>query len=220
MFLSNPVKIFHAAWPLLIVFAGCSLWRSDPNSTTTLASSQASEFPFSAAEPEIFQAEIVIRTGNDERHILVVRNGNQRRIDYDAGTDHQRAVLITDKEYLVNFKRKEYTERPLTSDLSSVDPTLTGHLMNARDYSDFEEVGRDGVVTQYKAVVNEGSASEIRIFYDRSLGLPVKQEFYSIEGETRTLQYSFELRGFKTEVDASVFQIGKEFRKVSNERRQ
>ena len=75
-------------------------------------------------------------------------------------------------------------------------------------------------MTQYTGRVNEGSESEIRIFYDRSSGLPVKQEFYSIEGETRTLQYSFELRGFKTEVDASVFQIGKEFRKVSGDRRQ
>ena len=92
--------------------------------------------------------------------------------------------------------------------------------MNARDYSDFEEVGRDGSVIQYKVRVNEGSASEMVVFYDQTIGLPVKQEFYSIEGETRTLQYSFELRGFKTEADESVFQIGKEFRKVSSERRQ
>jgi len=219
MFLSNPVKIFHAVWPLLIVLTGCSLWRSDPNPTTTLASSPASEFPFAVAEPEIFQAEMVIRVGENERHILVARNLNQRRIDYDVGTDHQRAVLITDKEYLLSFKRKEYTERPLTSELASIDSSLTGHLMNARDYSDFEEVGRDGSVIQYKAHVNEGSASEIMIFYDQSIGLPVKQEFYSIEGEARTLQYSFELRGFKTEVDESVFQIGKEFRKVNSERR-
>ena len=219
MFLSNPAKIFHASWLLSIVFAGCSLWRSDPNPTTTLASSTTNEFPFSIREPEVFQAEIVIRTGEEERHILVARSSNQRRIDYDVGTDHRRAVLITDKEYLLSFKRKEYTERPLISDLSSVDSTLTGHLMTGRDYSDFEEVGRDGTVIRYRARVNEGSASEILIFFDQSVGLPVKEEFYSIEGETRTLQYSFELRGFKNEVDDSVFQIGKEFRKVNNERR-
>ena len=220
MFLSNPVKIFHASWLLPIILTGCSLWRSDPNPTATQASSPTSEFPFSMREPEVFQTEIVIRTGEDERHILVTRSSNQRRIDYDVGTDHQRAVLVTDKEYLLSFKRKEYTERPLTSDLSSVDSTLTGHLMTARDYSDFEEVGRDGPVIQYRARVNEGSASEVLIFFDQSVGLPVKQEFYSIEGEARTLQYSFELRGFKNEVDDSVFQIGKEFRKVNNERRQ
>jgi hypothetical protein len=219
MFLSNPVKIFHAVWLLSIVFAGCSFWRSDPNPRTTLASSPTNEFPFALHEPEIFQAEIVIRTGEHERHILIARNVNQRRIDYDVGTDYQRSVIISDKEYVLTFKRKEYTERPLTSDLSSVDSTLSGQLMNARDYSDFEEVGRDGSVTRYKGLVNEGSASEILIFYDQSIGLPVKQEFYSIEGESRVLQYSFELRGFKTDVDASVFQIGKEFRKVSSERR-
>ena len=219
MFLSNPVKIFHATWLLSIVFAGCSVWRSDPN-PTTLASSPTTDFPFSIREPEIFHTEIVIRTGENERHIFMARNVDKIRIDYDVGTDHQRAVLITDKEYLLTFKRKEYSERPLTSDLLSVDSTLTGQLMNARDYSDFEEIGRDGSVIRYTARVNEGSASEIVIFFDQSIGLPVKQEFYSIEGETRTLQYSFELRGFKTDVDESVFQIGKEFRKVNSERRQ
>jgi hypothetical protein len=219
MFLSNPVKIFHASWLLPIILTGCSLWRSDPNPTTTLASSPTNEFPFSIREPEVFQAEIVIRAGDEERHILVARSSNQRRIDYDVGTDHQRAVLVTDKEYRLSFKRKEYTEQPLTSDLSSVDSTLTGHLLTTRDYADFEELGRDGPMIRYRAHVNEGPASEVLIFFDQSVGLPVKQEFYSIEGETRTLQYSFELRGFKNEVDDSVFKIEKEFRKVNSERR-
>jgi hypothetical protein len=220
MFLSNPVKIFHAAWFFLIVFAGCSLWRSDPTPTTTLASSPTSEFPFSLHEPDVFQAEIVIRTGENERHILIARSGGRRRIDYDAGTGNQRAVLITDKEYLLSFKRKEYTERPLATGLSAVDASLTGHLLNAHDYSDLEEIGREGPVIQYRARINEGSAAETMIFFDQSIGLPVKQEFFSIEGEARTLRYTFELRGFKTDVDESVFQIGSEFRRVNNERRQ
>ncbi|PYS98338.1 MAG: hypothetical protein DMF63_16950 [Acidobacteria bacterium] len=220
MFLSNPVKIFHAAWLLSIVFAGCSLWRSEQSAANTPPPPRASEYPFSLHEPEIFQTELVIRTGENERHIFIARSGDKRRIDYDVGTDHQRTVLITDKEYLLTFKRKEYSERPLTSDLASFDATLTGQMVNARDYSDFEEVGRDGSTIQYKAHVNEGTASEVMIYFDRSFGLPMKQEFYSIEGETRTLQYSVELRGLKTEVDPSVFEIGKDFRKVNNERRQ
>jgi hypothetical protein len=219
MFLSNPVKIFHASWLLSIVFAGCSFWKSEQNAAPVPPSSPANEFPFSVHEPEIFQAEMVIRAGENERHILIARRGDQRRIDYDPGTETHRAVIVTDKEYLVNFKRKEYTERPLSSNLSSVDSTLTGQMMNARDYSDFEEVGRDGSMIQYKGHVNEGTASEIMVSFDKSISLPVKQEFYSIEGETRTLRYSFELRGFKTEVDDSVFQIGREFRKVNNEKR-
>ena len=218
MFLSNPVKIFHAAWLLSIVFAGCTVWRSDPN-PTTLASAPTTDFPFSIREPEIFQTEILIRIGENERRIFMARNVDKRRIDYDVGTDYQRAVLITDKEYVLTFKRKEYSERPLTSGLASVDSTLTGQLVNARDYSDFEEVGKDGSVIRYTARVNDGTASEIMIFFDQSIGLPVKQEFYSIEGEARTLQYSFELRGFKTDVDDSVFLVDKEFRKVSSERR-
>jgi outer membrane lipoprotein-sorting protein len=220
MFLSNPVKIFHAAWIFSIVFAGCSYWRSDQNAQTALPSSPTSAFPFSLRAPEIFQAEIVIRTGENERQIFVARSGDRRRIDYDVGTGNHRAVILTDKEYLLSFKRKEFSERPLSENLSSVDATLTGHLLNVHHFSDLEEVSRDGSVIQYIARMNDSASSEVMIFFDQTIGLPVKQEFYAIEGETRTLQYTFELRGFKTDIDDSVFQIGKEFRKVNSERRQ
>ena len=51
------------------------------------------------------------------------------------------------------------------------------------------------------------------IYFDEAIELPVKQEFFSIDGETRTLKYSMELRDFQTSVDPSVFQIPVGFRR-------
>lgn len=217
MFLSTPVKVFHAACFLMILFAGCSLWRSNENPTTTFASQPKSEYPFVAREPEVFQTELVIFTGDTERRMLVARNGEMRRIEFDVGTDNHRAVLVTDKEYLLFFKRKIYEERTMTSNAAAVYEPLTAHLLNLRDYAVFDEISRDGSVVEYSARINDSSSSEVLIFFDENIGIPVRQEFYSIEGDQRSLQYSVELRDFRTEADADLFVVPRNFRRqVSN----
>ena len=213
MFLSTPVKVFHAACFLTITFAGCSLWRSNENSSVTFAPQPKSEYPFVAREPEIFQTELIVRTGETERRMFVARNGDMRRIDFDVGTDNHRAVLIKDKEYLLFFKRKIYEERAMTSNAAAVHEPLTAHLLNIRDYAIFDEINRDGSVVEYSARVNDSSSSEVLIFFDESIGLPIRQEFYSIEGDQRTLQYSVELRDFRTQPDAGLFVVPENFRR-------
>ena len=217
MFLSNPAKILNATFILSLFFAGCGLWRRDENPTTTLALPSRNEFPFATREPEIFQAEVVSRAGDSERRIAVARNGNRRRVDYDIGSENHRALLTTDKEYLVFFKRMSYTERPLSGESSTGDEPAS-HLLNVRDYTDFEELGREGSVVRFRARINESAASDVLIFFDETIGMPVKQEFYSINGEGRELKYSVELRNFKTEVDPAMFQIPPGFRRENQVR--
>ncbi len=213
MFLSTPAKIFHAICFSSIIFAGCSVWRSSENSTAGFASEPKSEHPFSAREPEVFQAELVVRTGDVERRTFIARNGGMRRMDIDVGTDNHRAVLITDKEYLLFFKRMIFEERALSSSAVAVYEPLTAHMLNARDYSSFREVKRDGSVIKYSARVNDSENSEVLIYFDEKIGMPVKQEFFSIEGDKRTLQYAVELRDFRTDVDPELFKIPKNFRR-------
>ena len=141
------------------------------------------------------------------------------RFDYDVGTDDRRAVIITDKEYVVSFRRKEYSERPLTSSLSELDDSITGQILNTRDLSSFEEVEKNGGITEFRATINNSSTSDARIFFDEAIGLPVREEFYSIDGSVRKLQYSIELTGFTKIVPPEVFQIEKGFRRISDERR-
>jgi len=150
--------------------------------------------------------------------MFTARNGEKRRIDYDVGTDNHRAVLITDKEYLLFFKRKVYAERLMSSDAASQYEPLTAHLLNTRDYADFEEIGREGSVIEFRARVGESAVSDVSIFFDEAIGLAVKEEFYSIEGDQRTLQYSFELRGFRAEAGPDLFMIPTSFRRESEKR--
>ncbi len=213
MFLSTPAKIFHVICFSSIIFAGCSLWRSSENSTAGFASEPKSEHPFSAREPEVFQAELVVRTGEVERRTLIARNGGMRRTDIDVGTDNHRAVLVTDKEYLLYFKRKTFEEHTLSSNAAAVYEPLTAHMINARDYSSFREVKRDGSVIEFSARVNGSENSEVLIYFDEKIGMAVKQEFYSIEGDNRTLQYAVELKDFRTDVDPELFKIPGNFRR-------
>ena len=116
MFLSNPVKILNATFILSLFFTGCSLWRRADNSSNNFELPKKSELPFATREPEVFQAVIVTSTGDIERKVSIARNGTERRVDFDPGTDTHRAVLrVSDKEYHLYFKRKAYTERELAS---------------------------------------------------------------------------------------------------------
>jgi hypothetical protein len=213
MFLSTPAKIFSATCFLSLVFAGCNLWRGNENSAVNFASEPKSEFPFVAHEPDIFQADIVVRTGETERRTLIARNGGMRRMDFDVGTDNRHAVLITDKEYLLYYKRMTVEEHELSSNAAAHYEPLTAQILNLRDYAGFDEISRNGSVIQFRARVNGSRNSEVLIFFDESIGLPVRQEFYSIEGDERTLQYSVELRDFRPDVQPELFTVPPNFRR-------
>lgn len=213
MLLSNPARILYATSFLSLFFAGCGLWQDNDNSPPKIVRQLRKELPFSTREPEVFTAEIVLRAGETERLMSIARDGEKRRIDYDRGTDSHRSVLISDKEYLIYFKRGAYSESDIVSSTESAaggDPL--SHLLDLRDYTEFEEMGREGSIVRFRARVNDSLSSDVMIFYDEAIALPVKQEFYAIDGETRTLQYSVEIKGFTTAVDPAVFQVPAGFR--------
>ena len=213
MLLSTSVKIFCAALFLPLIFSGCSLWRGEANTPSFVPPQQESDIPFSTREPDVFQVEIVTRAGGVERRITVARDKNTRRIDYDVDTDSHRAVIISDKEYVLDLRRKTVSERELAA--AGAMKKEVSSLLNVRDYADFDEVGRQGSVIEYRARVNESDASDVSIFFDESIGLPVRQDFYSVNGDERKLKYSVELRNFSREVDLGVFEIPHGFRRES-----
>ena len=206
MFLTNPAKIFCTALCFSLFLTGCSLWRKaeDPVVNTP---PPVSELPFTTREPDVFQTEVVVRIGETERRMFIARSGEKRRIDYDVGTDSHRAVLMTGAEYLLYFKRRAYVENAFLekSDEAGTSPTMS-HLLHARDYAEFEEIGRDGSIVLYRTRINESAAAEVIIFFDEGIGLPVRHEFYSVDGDKRVLQYSVELRGFRPEADDGLFE--------------
>lgn len=214
MLLSNPAKSFLVAFWFLLICTSCRFWQNAENKPVSLRSDIKSEVPFSTTEPLTFQAEIMITAGGIERRIFVARTGELRRIDYEYGQPNQHSVLETDKRYLLASRQKVYTEVPnATGDRGTADP-LTEQLLNLREYAGFEDLGAENNVEKYRARIDGSDSSEIIIYVDNAAAMPVKQEFYSISGEERTLQYAFEMRDLKLEADGTLFQIPAGYRMV------
>jgi len=218
MFLSNPAKFFLASIPILFFLTGCGFRQNDQAIRVPLISETESQVPFPTKEPENYQCEIVVNAGGTESRTFTARLGEKSRIDYNFGGENQLAVLYADKNYLIDYKRKIYAEKASTTDPNVYDTQfsdLAFASLNRRGYVEFEEIGRENGLIKYEARINEGGASEVLIYVDENRGMPIKQEFFSLNGEERILQYSVELRNLKLEVDESLFEIPRGFRKVS-----
>jgi hypothetical protein len=218
MFLSNPAKSFCALSLLLIVFAGCRFWQD--NSNTNVRPVSNSHFPFSTKEPENFQAEIVVISNGSERKMRLARKGEKRLTDYNFDDENQKSFLQADKDYLISNRKRIYSEvlpgqQATASETAQSD--LTSQLLNLKNYATFEELGRENNLLKYRARLNESVATEIIVYVDEAVGIPVKQEFFSINGEQRILQYTVEMRNFKLEADENLFKIPTGFKKVTIE---
>ena len=216
MFLSNPAKSFLASILLLFFVAGCGFLQTNENKTVPLVPETKGRVPFATKEPENFQCEVVVTAGGTTRRTLLARTGSWRRVDFDLGEKQQRTVLQTDKEYLIAFDEKIYAENPAKSGAADAQFTeFTSELLNRGDHAEFEEIGREKSVVKYKVRFDGGDANEIIILFDETIGMPVKQEFFALEGSEKTLQYAVELVNFRADVDESLFAIPAGFRKVS-----
>ena len=216
MFLSNPAKSFLAYILLLFATAGCGFLQTSENKPVPLVPETKSRVPFATKEPDSFQCEVVVMAGDVTRRTMVARKGNLRRVDFDLGEKKQRAVLQTDKEYLISFDQKIYAETATKSGSGVGQFTdLTSELLNRGEHAEFEEVGREKSVVKYKVSLDGGDANEIIVYFDETIGMPVKQEFFSVDGAEKILQYSVEMVNFRTDVDESLFAIPAGFRKVS-----
>jgi len=215
MFLSNPAKSFLAGLFILMSSAGCGLLRSDENTSSPVVDEPKRKIPFSTKEPENFQCDIVETAGENGRRKRLAKKGTWRRIDFDPGEKTHRAVLQTDKSYVIDFGRRVFAENASPSGAAPQFSELTHELLNIGGRSEFEEAGREGVVVRYIVRPADGVRSEIVVHYDESISMPVKQDFFTLEGAERILQLTVEIVNFKTDPDADAFSIPGGFRKVS-----
>lgn len=198
----------------VLLFCGCSSATHDNATRFPSASEHATAVPFSTAEPERYQADVVVRTGTIERKFFIARDGERRRIDYDVDQKKHRAVLKTDRDYLIDIGRKVFA---VTRDgaVASADDESVLHLLNQRHNAEFTEVGSENGLSIYRAEIDGSPASEVVLYIDPATNLPMKQEFYSIEGDRREMMYSVEMSNVALEPEASVFEIPNGFREVS-----
>lgn len=218
MFLSNPAKSFLAGALALIILAGCGSGPDDQNTGVPSVPEIKSEFPFSTKEPETFQCEMVITAGETVHRTFIAKKGVKRRVDYNFGQANQHSLLQTDKDYIISYARKVYAEFSAGTNLSTAEgpwDEFTSRLLNKRGRAEIEEMGTEGNLKVFKITNWESGLSEILIYVDPAIGIPVRQEFFSINGDQKTLQYSVEFRNLVVEVDDSLFEIPKNLQKVS-----
>lgn len=220
MFSSNLTKFFAVFGLVLLLFSGCRFWQKKENANTSptpaVSDDLKTEIPFPTKEPERFQAEIVVTSGGAERVTFIARDGANQRYDFNFGAKDQLTKLQTDKNYLILPDKKIYAENAPSPIGGSDDWTdfLTTEWLSQKHPANFEKLETSENTTKYRVSTGDGAASEVLIYVDETLGFPVKQEFYSGEGERKNLTLAFELRNLKLQTDAGLFAIPSDFKKV------
>lgn len=210
-----------------VFFSACRFWQKTDNAAATptpaVIDETSSVLPFSSKEPESYQAEIVtqILTSGEksERKILTVRSGARRLTIFDVGEKMEISALNSGSgsSYSIYKAKKVYTENKLAADASgsSGDDFLTTEWLNAKTSAAFENLGTENNLTKFRARLGGSENSEVLIYIDENLKIPVKQEFYTIEGESKVLTFSIEVKNFKPQVDEKLFELPKDYRQIS-----
>ncbi len=217
MFSSKSLKLVLIS--TLVYCQSCSFWQNSANTNTSVnqinASETNNEVFFPTKEPENYQLEVVVKSDDEEQKTLVAKSGMRF---FSISNDIAILKIDATKSYLINFDKKIFAEN-LTTATTSNDPVetlqsfLTTELLNQKIDARFENLGDENGLTKYRASFGE---SESLIYVDENFKLPMRQEFYSINGEERTLMYSSEIQNLKLQADESFFEVPKDFRKVSS----
>lgn len=215
MRLSNPARSILILFVPVLFFCDCSSGTENSNRQIPLVADEKPVVPFLTTEPERFQAEIVVKTGDIQEKYRIARDGARRRIDYSVDQPDGRATLITDREYLIDYKRKIFAAATQNPSAVKTDDELVLHLLNHRDHTDFVDLGIENGLKKYQAKINDSDGSEVFLYIDPATHLPMKQEFFSVDGDARELMYSVELQNVTLEPDAALFELPNGFREVT-----
>jgi outer membrane lipoprotein-sorting protein len=216
MFSSKPLNLVLLV--TLIYCSSCSFWQNSANTNTSEnqinASETKNEVIFPTKEPESYQLEVVVKSDDEEQRTLVAKSGMRF---FSISNDIAALKIDATKSYLISFDKKIFAENlttAATSDNSveTLQSFLTTDRLNQKTDAKFENLGDANGLTKYRASFGE---SESLIYVDENFKLPMRQEFYSINGEERTLMYSSEIQNLKLQADESFFEVPKDFRKVS-----
>jgi hypothetical protein len=202
----------------LLFCQACSFWRgqTDPTPAPFAAEEIKSAIPFSTKEPNVYQTEIVVTANGVKDVTFTARNETNRLTVYNFQTESETAVLElgANQTFLMAARRKIYAEKE-HGGVETAD-FLTAELLNQNTDARFETLGAENNLVKYRVKLDESQNSEVIIFVDEKIGLPVKQEFYSVRDEQRILTSTVELRNFNFSADAKFFEVPKDYRKVSS----
>jgi hypothetical protein len=217
---------------------------NNTNNSAGAADDTSQTPPFSTKEPERYQWTTVttVSVGDGAQaaggsvnttisRVVVARDGELRREDYEMTPGVKISYLqIPAGRYRLLHSKKVYAE--LKSDESSSAPGQTPNLpsdfspdrlLNAsRTEARYEKLGAEEVngrnTTKYRVTIKSGigeakdAVTENLIWVDETLGVPIKTETTQPGGS----RYTMEVQDIKQEVDASVFALPPDYKRVDS----
>lgn len=218
MRLSNPAILFALCVFAVLAAAACGSSVNNTGFSTPDLAKRVSDIPFPAIEPERYSVEVVVTGDNIERKYHIVRDGFKQRIEFDPGTDSHKIFIRNTTKIMIDPQKRIFAEQP--ADGGQAFPAdfisdLTQQLLTARFDTVFAFVGTVDGRDIYNAVINDSTVSEMVVYVDKALNMPVKTEYYRINGKEKILAYSTEIRNFKTVVDENMFAVPAGYRKAA-----
>lgn len=208
--------------------------------SSVAAESTSSTPPFPTKEPERYQATWVtsgVLGGQSipglealtNRQVPVARDGDKRRVETELMPGVKIVYLqLSNGRYVLYPAKKIYadvkidgSDNPLASNQGVPSDFAPGKLINEmRTDAKYEKLGTEEIngrmTTKYRVTTSGDDdtkvASETIIWADESLGMPIKTESTSKDGS----KFTMEMRDIKLEVDATVFELPKDYRKVEH----
>ncbi len=223
MFSSNYTKFFFLALAAILLFSTCRFWQTESEKPNQLEpESQGKQTaPFSTQEPRIYQAEIVIKTflngGKNEKKHFVAKNERANLLTFNFGEENETTLLESadGKHFVINKGNRTYLEKIYEDNNGKPDELknfLTTKWLNEKREAKFESLGIESGIAKYRVTIDDSKKSEIVIFIDEKLQIPMKQEFYSVSGGKKELTYSIEIKDFKPEAPEKLFVLPDDYR--------
>lgn len=220
---SNLLKYIIA---LIAVFAAscgaCRTINETMPDAPPIVSDTKNELPFATKEPDAFQTEIAVTANGAEDKFFVAKSGAKRLTIFDFQTPMERSVLQleTNQNFLIDAHRKIYVEAAGAANAfadagNSPLNFLTGEWTNQKSAARFETLGAENDLKKIRVSLDDSKDSEIIVWFDEKMNLPVKQEFYQTNGDQKILTMSVELKNFSLQPDAKFFELPADFKKVS-----
>lgn len=223
MLLSGFIKYFLIFASLISV--SCGVWRSAEKSNLVTRATEEPEtgIPFQNKEPEQFQTEIIVTNffGGEkrERRYFLARGGARRLTIFNRGEKSETSVLqaADGRNFFISGEKKTVRESQSPSGQTGGELTefLTTRWLNQKTDAAFEKLGAENNLTKYRVRLAASDASEILIFVDENLKLPVRQEFYSASGDGKTLMFSIELKNFSLQAEERLFELPKNYQEIN-----
>ena len=217
---------------LVLLTISCRSQSNSPaNEKSTTDTAFSSTPPFQTKEPDRYRAirTITVVTANGQTVItrnLIARDGDLRRaesqiasktIAYLEGPEGRFVLLPAENIYA---EVTTGAELPASDDEDALERSPEGLLHADTGNTSYQALGKEVTgqrsTDKYRVVVNAGGAanvsvSETLIWIDEALKMPIKSETKSSDG-TRV---SMELSEISTDVDNVLFQIPKDYQKLS-----